>query len=126
MTRIAALLAVLVVALAACGGVRSLTIDDDGNQVSLSPGDEIHVTLAGNATTGFVWELVEYDSSVMAPLGEPTYEEDGGDAVGAGGTWTWTLRALGDGESTVRFVYHRTWEDKPPASAFSFTAAVGG
>ena len=45
-------------------------------------------------------------------------------AVESGGTWTWTLRAVAEGESPVRFVYHRAWEDEVPASVFSFTAAV--
>jgi len=125
MTRIIALLAIVAVALAACAGTRSLTIDDNEDRVSLSPGDEVQVTLDGNATTGFIWELAEYDSAVIDSLGEPTYEEETGDVVGAGGTWTWTLHAVGEGESMVRFVYHRTWEEKTPESVFSFTAAVG-
>jgi predicted secreted protein len=125
MTRIAVVLAVLTLLLAACGGSRTLTIDADGDRVPLSPGDEIRVALVGNMTTGFTWDLVEYDAAVIAPLGDPTYEQDGsGDAVGTGGTWTWTLRAVAEGESPVRFVYRRSWEDEDPASVFSFTATV--
>jgi inhibitor of cysteine peptidase len=91
----------------------------------LALGDEIQVTLDGNATTGFSWELVEYNPAVIAPVGEPTYEAAAdGELVGTGGSWTWTLRAVAAGESPVRFVYHRTWEDEPPESTFSFTAAV--
>jgi predicted secreted protein len=125
-TRIIVVLAVLSMLLVACGGDRVLTVDDAGERVSLSQGDELRVTLEGNATTGFIWELSDYDPAVIAPLGEPVYADAGGDRVGAPGEWTWTLRAVGDGESAVSFVYHRTWEDDPPASAFSFTAAVGG
>jgi inhibitor of cysteine peptidase len=125
MSRVGVLLTILVLAITACGGIRSLTIDNDGDWVPLSPGEKIEITLGGNATTGFIWELVEYDPAVITPLGDPSYEEDGGDAVGTGGTWTWTLRAVADGESPVRFVYHRSWEDQDPASIFSLTVAVG-
>ncbi len=125
MTRVAIVLSALILVLAACGGTRSLTIDDNGDRVSLSPGEEIRVSLDGNATTGFTWELVENDVTVIAPVGEPVYEEATGDMVGTGGTWTWTLRAVGTGESPVRFVYHRTWEDEPPAADYSFVAIVG-
>lgn len=124
MARVAVVVAVLMVGIAACSGNLSLSIADDGDRVSLEPSQEIQVTLEGNATTGFSWDLVEYDPSVITPLDEPVYEEDAGDLVGAGGRWTWTLRALSAGDSPVRFVYHRTWEDEPPESVFSFTAAV--
>lgn len=125
MIRVIVAVAVLVVVVGACAGNDALTLDSDGDRVSLTPGDEIQVTLEGNATTGFSWELVEFDPGVIAPVGEPTYEADESDLAGAGGRWTWTLRAVAAGESPVRFVYHRSWEDEPPASSFSFTAVVG-
>ena len=124
MARMVVVVVILMVVAVACSQGLALTIDDDGDRVSLTPGDEIQVTLAGNATTGFSWELADYDPAVITPLGEPTYEEDDGELVGAGGEWTWTLRAVAAGESPVRFVYHRAWEDEPPESVFSFVASV--
>ena len=124
MARIVVVVAILMVVAVACSRGPSLTLDDEGDRVSLAPSDEIQITLAGNATTGFSWELVEYDPAVVTPLGQPTYEEDDGELVGAGGEWMWTLRAVAAGESRVRFVYHRTWEDEPPESVFSFVAVV--
>ena len=124
MTRMVVVVTLLMVVAAACSQGSVLTLDDDGDRVSLAPSDEIQVTLAGNATTGFSWELIEYDPAVITPLGEPTYEEDDGELAGAGGEWTWTLRAVAAGDSQVRFVYHRAWEDEQPESVFSFVAAV--
>lgn len=124
MTRIVLVAAVLMVVVVACTGNHVLTLRDDGDRVLLAPGDEVQVTLEGNATTGFSWELVEYDPTVITPLGEPTYDVDDDELVGAGGSWTWTLRALAAGESPVRFEYHRTWEDETPESILCFTAAV--
>jgi predicted secreted protein len=124
MIRVFALLASLVVMLAGCSASRSLGLDDDGNRVALSPGDEIEVTLEGNATAGFSWELVGFDPAVIAALAEPVYEVADTDLIGGGGKWTWTLAAQEPGECEVRFVYHRTWEDKPPEAMFSFTADV--
>ena len=125
MRRVAVAMAVLVIGVVSCGGSQSLTSDDDGDHVSLTPGAEIQVTLEGNATTGFSWELIEYDPVVIAPVNEPVYEKDDDELVGAGGRWIWTLRAVASGESPVQFVYHRAWEDEPPESVFSFTATVG-
>ncbi len=124
MTRVVLAVALLTVIAGACAGNHVLTLDDDGDRVPLASGEEIQVTLEGNATTGFSWELVEYDPAVITPLGESTYDENDGELVGSGGRWTWTLRAVAAGESPVRFVYDRTWEEEPPESVFSFTAAV--
>jgi len=124
MIHVLAVLAVLVVMVAGCSTSRSLGLEDDGTRVALRSGDEIEITLAGNATTGFSWELVEFDPAVITPLGEPVYEESGPDVAGGGGEWTWTLVAQESGECEVQFVYHRTWEDEPPEETFSFTASV--
>jgi len=125
MIRVVLSMLLLLAVLGGCSGDRTVTVDNDGDRVSLAPGEEIRVTLDGNITTGFSWELVEYDPLIISPLGDATYEEDGGDTVGAGGRWTWTLQAVAAGETPVRFVYHRTWEEDPPAQTFSFTAVVG-
>jgi hypothetical protein len=69
-------------------------------------------------------ELIERGVPVGAEAGDDGTDDGSGDAVGTGGTWTWTLRAVAAGESPVRFVYRRTWEDEDPASVFSFTATV--
>jgi len=124
MIRGIALMAFLVVMVAGCSASRSLSLDDDGNRVTLRTGDEIEVTLEGNATTGFSWELVEFDPAVITALAEPVYEETDTDLVGAGGKWTWTLAAQEPGECAVRFIYHRTWEDEPPEATFAFIATV--
>ena len=124
MIRVIALMAFLVAMVAGCSASRSLSLDDDGTRVTLRPGDEIEVTLEGDATTGFGWELVEFDPAVITALAEPVYEEADTDLVGVGGKWTWTLAAQQPGECAVRFIYHRTWEDEPPEATFAFIATV--
>jgi predicted secreted protein len=88
------------------------------------PVDTIEVMLEGNATTGFTWELVDLDATVIAAEGDPAYEVEDSELVGAGGTWTWTLVAQRPGGCIVRFAYHRAWEDEQPEATFSFTADV--
>jgi predicted secreted protein len=122
--RVLAVLTLLAVTAAGCSASRSLGLEDDGSRVALRSGDEIEITLAGNATTGFSWELVEFDPAVITALDEPVYEEVDTDLVGGGGEWIWTLAAQESGECEVRFVYHRTWEDEPPEETFSFIASV--
>jgi inhibitor of cysteine peptidase len=114
----------LMLVASACSGTGALAADNNGERVSLAPGDEIEITLEGNITTGFAWGLVDYDPTIIATVSEPAYVEGATDAVGVGGTWTWTLRAVSKGESLVSFVYERPFEDVPPVETFSFTAVV--
>jgi len=126
MVRLGALLtAALVLAGCAAEG-QTLGVSADGARVQLDHRSSVEIVLEGNATTGFSWELVAYDPAVIAPEGEPVYEEAETGMVGGGGAWVWTLVAQDPGECTVEFVYHRTWEDDPPERTFSFTAVVGG
>ena len=124
MTRMFFTAAIALLMLAACAGDSTLTIEDNGDRIELIPGGEIQIALDGNITTGFAWNLVEYDAAVIETTGEPTYEEDGGDVTGAGGRWTWTMQAVAAGESPVRFEYRRPWEDVPPQSTFAIVVAV--
>jgi predicted secreted protein len=109
---------------ASCSGLTTVTAADDGARVSVEAGEEIEVRLDGNATTGFSWDLVEYDPTVIAPSGDPSYVEDDTDLVGAGGTWVFTLIAQAPGETDVRFEYARVFEDQPASATFAFTAIV--
>jgi inhibitor of cysteine peptidase len=124
MIRILAIAGFLAVMLGGCSAPSSLTLDDNGERVALASGDTIEVTLEGNATTGFSWELVDHDPTVITTEGEAVYETADTELVGAGGTWTWTLVAQQPGECVVRFVYHRSWEDEQPEATFLFTANV--
>jgi inhibitor of cysteine peptidase len=124
MIRIFALAGLLVVTLSGCSASSSLTLDDNGERVALAPGDTIEVTLEGNPTTGFRWELVDSDPTVITTEGEAVYETQDAELVGAGGAWTWTLVAQQPGECVVQFGYHRSWEDEQPEATFSFTANV--
>jgi predicted secreted protein len=122
--RILALAGLFVMMFGGCSASSSLTLDDNGERVVLAPVDTIEVTLEGNATTGFRWELVDFDPTVITTEGEAVYETDDAELVGSGGAWTWTLVARQPGECVVRFGYHRSWEDEQPEATFSFTANV--
>lgn len=129
MTRIAAA-AVLIRAMQS----RPLVLDagDNGSNVTVRIGDLIKVGLKGNPTTGYTWTAVLDEDSVesLRQVGEPDYVPDSG-LIGAGGTYTFTFRALSAGEAVLKLEYARPWESVPPLETFSVTlrienAAVNG
>ncbi|MEQ1558122.1 MAG: protease inhibitor I42 family protein [Methyloglobulus sp.] len=47
------------------GEVMKLTENDSGKTIELKVGDDLEVVLAGNPTTGYVWEVSSLDSTIL-------------------------------------------------------------
>ena len=99
--------------------------DDNGSTVILPVGDSFNITLEGNLTTGYSWEADPApDPSVLELVGEPAYQSES-KALGAGGEFTFTYRAAGEGETGLRLVYYRPFEpDVPPLEEYLLTIQV--
>lgn len=112
----------------ACGGNDSpkrLTIDDAGTTVKVGNSDTFQVTLAGNPTTGYTWEAENLDQSILEQQGDWEFKPESS-AVGAGGTLTATFKAIGVGATTLRLIYHRTFEPNvAPLKTWDATVEVG-
>jgi inhibitor of cysteine peptidase len=106
----------------AAGGPLKLTDTDTGKTFTVKAGDTIQVTLSGNATTGYSWiaTLGDKDAALLTQEGEPVYVEEAADemVVGAGGTYTFTVKATAPGQATLKLVYQRSWESEAPAQTF--------
>jgi len=111
--------------LGACGPkVVKVNEAQDGSAVALKVGSELMVVLDANPTTGYTWGVDAVDESVLAAQGEPAFEASS-DKIGAGGKMTLRFQALGAGETALRLVYHRPWEqDEPPAGVFTLQVTV--
>lgn len=101
-----------------------LTENDGGRSVSVPVGETISITLAGNPTTGYTWELADVDRTVLMPDPEPTFVPDSS-LIGAGGRYTFRIFALKSGTSAVKLVYRRSWEKGvPPLRVFDLAVTV--
>jgi inhibitor of cysteine peptidase len=103
----------------------SLDERDNGSSVTLEVGETIKVVLKGNPTTGYTWTaaLTEEDAAILQQVGAPTYVADS-DLMGAGGTYTFTFKALATGEALLKLTYARPWESVPPLKTFTATVHV--
>jgi inhibitor of cysteine peptidase len=105
----------------------SLTVDDDGSTIEVQPDQEVVVILGGNPTTGYGWTVASVDEAVLAPTGEPSYEQESTDEtlVGGGGTFTLTFQAKAPGKTELELAYARPWEtDVDPAETFAVSVIV--
>ncbi len=101
---------------------------DDGSQVELEQGQILVVTLESNPTTGYSWQVVEAQGSILEQMGEAEFKQsDTGEPplVGAGGWEIFRFKAISAGQMTLKLAYRRPWEEGvEPLKTFSIQVAV--
>ncbi len=115
-------------ALAACGALGSdplsLTKKDAGSTVHVKQGGTVQIALEGNPTTGYTWELAPGSGAGLTQQGEPEFKADS-NALGSGGIMTLRFQATQAGTSTLKLIYHRTFEPNvAPLDSFEVTVVV--
>ena len=122
--KIFGLFILLVSLLAACNTQgKVLTEKDNGTQVHIAVGEQFSVVLESNPTTGYQWEVGEIDRMVLKQL-SAEYDADTPQLAGSGGAEIFTFEAIGTGETSLTFIYRRSWEDAAPAETFSVQIVV--
>jgi len=101
------------------------TIDDAGREMQLKKGQTLVVTLEGNPTTGYSWEVAEpLDEQVLRQAGEAEFKQES-EALGAGGVQILRFEAVNAGQITLKLVYHRPWEEGvEPLETYSLQVVV--
>ena len=100
-------------------------IDNNGHEMQLKKGQTLVVTLEGNPTTGYSWEVAEpLDEQVLRQVGEAEFKQES-NALGAGGVQVLRFEAVNAGQITLKLVYHRPWEkDVEPLETYSLQVVV--
>lgn len=92
----------------------SLKITDDGGHFLIGLDDIVNVTLGENPSTGYSWNVTEYDTDVLELINEsyyiPNYDSE---MVGQPGNHVWLFKAMMIGVTTLKIEYARAWEDAP-------------
>lgn len=123
----AVLLSLLLAGAAGCAPAQEVKVgaDDNGRQTELRRGQALVVTLEGNPTTGYTWEVKKpLDEGILRQVGEPEFKPES-DLAGAPGVQTLRFEAVNAGQTTLSLVYHRPWEEGvEPAETFSLQVVV--
>jgi len=118
----------MMLAMSACSAGRTVQVNDadNGSTVELKTGDTLIITLEGNPTTGYQWELVPSQDGGMQLQGEPEYVAAKTKLVGSGGVYHFTFRAENKGSTRIVLKYYRSFEpaDTPPISTYSLNISV--
>lgn len=102
-----------------------LSKSDNGRHVTLHPGDQLVIELESNPSTGYTWEVVQVDPSLLAQQGKSSFQAASTGLVGAPGIQTLTFKALKAGSATLTLGYLRSWETGvPPVNTFQVTVGI--
>lgn len=122
-TTLAALLYVLLITSCCCltkATDGKFTQRNSGAIFNSSRGGIIEIALKGNPTTGYTWNIVEYDSKILKLEGS-TFVRDS-DLTGAGGVETFKFSVIGKGKTDLVIQYNRVWEkDMNPLELFKLS-----
>lgn len=109
-----------------CGPAKEVEVDAsaNGSQIDLHKGQTLVITLASNPTTGYQWEVIELDESILRQMGEAEFQSES-DLPGSGGVEIFRFQAVSAGQAALELVYHRPWEeDEEPLETFSLQVVV--
>lgn len=104
-----------------CGSRDHLvTASDNESEIRLKTGEALVIRLESNPTTGYSWQVLEIDNTVLGQDGDPEFKVPPGNegSVGAGGEETIRFRTLGPGKTTLTLGYMRPWEEGTPSRIF--------
>jgi len=113
-----------------CGPAKEVKLDAsaNGRQVELQKGQTLVITLESNPTTGFRWEVLELEEDILQQMGDPEFKVSDPrepPPPGAGGWETWRFEATNAGQTALKLVYRRPWEEgEEPLETFSLQVVV--
>ena len=105
------------------GEVR-LGANDNSGQVELYRGQDLVISLDGNPTTGYTWEVTEINAKVLRQVGKIEFQQES-ELLGASGMQILRFEAVGTGQTSLKLIYHRSWEKGvEPVKIFTLQVSV--
>jgi len=100
----------------------NLTERATGTTISLQVGDELHIQLEENPSTGYQWNYTIPDA-FSVPEDKFSMPEGSG-IPGQGGIHTWILKAEQKGTYELNWIYKRSWESTASDRPFTLTVVI--
>ena len=103
----------------------SVSAEENGKTIYLSPAQILEVTLDSNPTTGYSWALSDGSTVPLSFAGEPEYIAPNDDRLGAGGIEVLRFDVADFGSGELQLDYVRSFEkDAQPAETFHLNVIV--
>jgi C1A family cysteine protease/predicted secreted protein len=111
-------------------GQVGLGAKDNGRQIELNESQVLVISLEGNPSTGYIWEVEQIDKKILRQKGKTEFEPESHlpgapGLLGAPGKQILRFEAVAASRTTLRLVYRRPWE-KGVKPARTFLLQVKG
>ncbi len=98
--------------------------EDNGSKINLKKSQKLKIILESNLSTGYSWEIEDFNKEVLKQEGEIEYKTES-DLIGSGGIQIIEFESVKKGETGVKLVYHRPWEkDVKPNKVYTVKIEV--
>ena len=103
-----------------------LNASDNNTAINATTGEFLVVSLEGNPTTGYTWEVEELNEQVLQQVGDIVSVPES-DLMGAPSIQIATFEVVGAGDATIKMVYHRPWgTEVEPVDTFTLNVTASG
>lgn len=114
----------LALPLSACRSPKPLEMTDSGSRQRIFVGQQIHISLDANPTTGYAWAIEGDVPKQLEIVDVPRFTAQTA-ALGASGTEVWTFRGVEPGSCVLRLENRRSFEPSAaPIDEFVVTIDV--
>ncbi|MDP3786320.1 MAG: protease inhibitor I42 family protein [Candidatus Omnitrophota bacterium] len=101
-----------------------ITENDKDSTVEMRVGELLEVTLIGNPSTGYMWDVASVNPNILKPIEQLEFQGDS-KAIGAPGKLTLRFEATRAGKTPLKLIYHRPWEKNvEPIDTFEVTVVI--
>ncbi len=97
---------------------------NNNTTINVTTGRFLVITLEGNPTTGYTWEVEELNEQVLQQIGGIVSVPES-DLMGAPSMQIATFEVVGAGNATIKMVYHKPWlTDVEPVDTFTLNVTA--
>lgn len=103
--------------------VKVITINDNGQEITVRQGDLFRIELEAPGATGYLWQVEDLDASRLELINQSTRVPLSDGKMGGPVVSVFTFRAISEGSLTLTIDYYRPWEGRTKAEK-TFTLTV--
>ncbi len=108
--------------------ITSIKLDekDSGRILQVSLEDILEISLEANPTTGYQWDITSIDTIILQKIFEKYISRKVAEnIVGSGGKSIFTFKSIKKGETSLKIIYHRSFEKNvEPQNEFKLIVVV--
>gem|GEM_PF-1515507 len=99
--------------------------NDSGKNVELNQNVFFEISLPANKTTGFKWDVIKIDSTILQKVSDNYIESNAqSKLIGVGGIYIVKFKTIAKGKTALKLIYHRPFENSGGKRNFNLSITI--